>query len=312
MSTMNLTPKAAALLERWVRAASDIGPALAGEGDLTWTEVRDSYGKQLAAALPAPHGVSFERVELDGVPTMLVVPDEVTDDRAVFYIHGGGYVHGAVEAYVGLAGHYAKRLGARVYVPDYRQAPEHPFPTPIDDVFTAYRALLAAGTAPGKIAISGDSAGGAMVITIMRKARDAGLPLPVAGVAISPWADLTHSGPSVRSRAGLDPLCTGEFLDDLARAFLGDALATDPDASPVFAEVRGLAPTLIQMGENEVMLSGAITLAGRLAEQRVRTTLEVWPRMFHVWHMLAGHMAESDEALDNAVSFITREYERAR
>ncbi|MFI1119857.1 alpha/beta hydrolase [Streptomyces hygroscopicus] len=312
MSTMNLTPEAAALLERWIQAAGGIVPALAGEGDLSWAEVRDNYGRELAAALPAPHGVTFERTELDGVPAMLVVPEDVTDDRTLLYLHGGGYVHGAVEGYVGLTGHYAKRLRARVLVPDYRQAPEHPFPTPIDDVFTAYRALLAAGTAPEKIAISGDSAGGAMVITVMRKARDAGLPLPVAGVSFSPWADLTHSGSSVQSRNGLDPLTSGEFLEKLARTFLGNALPTDPDASPVFADVRGLAPTLIQMGENEVMLSSGITLAGRLAEQRVRTTLEVWPHMFHVWHLLAGHMAEADEALDNAVSFITREYERAR
>ncbi|GAA2569468.1 MULTISPECIES: alpha/beta hydrolase [Streptomyces] len=309
---MNLTPEATALLGRWTQAASSIAPALAGEGDLSWAEVRESYGKQLAAALPAPQGVTFEQTALDGVPAMLVVPEEVTDDRNLLYIHGGGYVHGAVEGYVGLTGHYAKRLRARVYVPDYRQAPEHPFPTPIEDVFTAYRALLAAGTAPEKIAISGDSAGGAMVITIMRKARAAGLPLPVAGVAISPWADLTHSGPSARSRAHTDPLCGVDFLEALARSFLGDALPTNPDASPIFADVRGLAPTLIQMGENEVMLSGGVTLADRLAEQRVRTTLEVWPHMFHVWHLLAGHMAESDEALDNAVSFITREYERAR
>ncbi|MFJ6076652.1 alpha/beta hydrolase [Streptomyces sp. NPDC093065] len=309
---MNLTPEAAALLERWVQAAEDIAPALAGEGDLTWAQVRESYGKQLAEALPAPQGVSFERVELNGVPTMLVVPEELNDDRTLLYIHGGGYVHGAVEGYVGLTGHYAKRMRARVYAPDYRQAPEHTFPAPIDDVFSAYQALLSAGTAPERIAISGDSAGGAMVITVMRKARDADLPLPVAGVAISPWADLTHCGPSVRSRAGTDPLTSGELLDDLAHTFLGDALPTDPDASPVYAEVRGLAPTLIQMGENEVMLSGAITLAGRLAEQRVRTTLEVWPHMFHVWHMLVGHLPQSDEALDNAVSFIVREYERAR
>ncbi|GGU69458.1 alpha/beta hydrolase [Streptomyces daghestanicus] len=309
---MNLTPEATALLGRWTQAASIIAPALAGGGGLSWAEVRESYGKQLAAALPAPQGVTFEQTTLDGVPAMLVVPEEVTDDRTLLYIHGGGYVHGAVEGYIGLTGHYAKRLRARVYVPDYRQAPEHPFPTPIEDVFTAYRALLAAGTAPEKIAISGDSAGGAMVITIMRKARAAGLPLPVAGVAISPWADLTHSGPSARSRAHTDPLCGVDFLEALARSFLGDALPTDPDASPIFADVRGLAPTLIQMGENEVMLSGGVTLADRLAEQRVRTTLEVWPHMFHVWHLLAGHMAESDEALDNAVSFITREYERAR
>jgi monoterpene epsilon-lactone hydrolase len=192
---------------------------------------------------------------------------------------------------------------------EYRQAPGFVFPVPIDDTFRAYKALC---IAPSRVAISGDSAGGALVVTIMRMARDASVPLSIAGVSISPWADLTHSGPSARTRDGLDPIVSTQGLERLARTFLGNALATDPDASPIYADLRGLAPVLVQIGENEVMLSGAITLAERLAEQRVCTTLEVWPSMFHVWHKFAGHMAEADEALDNAVAFLTREYRRAR
>lgn len=136
------------------------------------------------------------------------------------------------------------------------------------------------------------------------------MPLPIAGVAFSPWADLSHAGASVRSRDGLDPLCSVDFLDRLARTCLGPELASHPDAAPVHADVRGLAPMLIKMGENEVMLSGGIALAGRLADQRVRTTLEVWPGMFHVWQLFAGHMVEADEALGNAVHFLSREYDR--
>ncbi|MGI4744825.1 MAG: alpha/beta hydrolase [Janthinobacterium lividum] len=308
---MPLSSNALTLLASWQDAATGVVQAVQGEGTLSLQEARDRYFDGLEALLPAPAGVRFETVEMDGVPAMLVTPDVIEDGRVLFYMHGGGYVHGAPRAYRGLAGHYAKKLRAQVYVPDYRQAPEFPFPTPIDDTFRAYRALFEMGHDSSQIALSGDSAGGALVVTIMRKARDAGVPMPVAGVAISPWADLAHAGPSARSRDGLDPLCSVEFLDRLARIFLAGELVTHPDASPVYADVRGLSPILIQMGENEVMLSGGIALAERLAEQRVRTTLEVWPGMFHVWHSFAGHMAEADEALDNAVYFLSREYARA-
>lgn len=308
---MTFNTEVQSLLTRWQQAASGIGQILLGQGDLTWDDARRSYVDQLEAMLPAPDGVAYATVDMAGVPAMLVTPDDIEDDRTLFYMHGGGYVHGGVRAYRSLTGHYAKRLRARVYVPDYRQAPEFIHPTPIDDTFRAYRALFSMGHDPSRVAIAGDSAGGAMVVTIMRKARDAGVPLPVAGAAISPWADITHTGSSAKTRDGLDPLAGTLVLDRLARTFLGNALATDPDVSPIFAELRGLAPTLIQMGENEVMLSGGITLAERLAEQRVRTTLEVWPGMFHVWHMLAGHMDEADEALDNAVAFLAREFVRA-
>lgn len=301
-----------ALLTAWQTAAQPILDMLQGEGGWTWPTARESYVSQMEALLAAPDGVTFDAVSLDGVPAIVVTPEHVAGNRAVFYIHGGGYVHGGPAMYKSLTARLAKRLHARVYLPDYRQAPEHPFPGPIEDTFRAYRALFTAGHDGREIAIAGDSAGGALVVTIMRWARNAGVPLPAAGVAMSPWADITHAGLSAKTRDGLDPIAGTRILDLLARTFLGDALATHADASPVFADVHGLAPTLIQMGENEVMLDGGITLASRLAEQRVRTTLEVWPGMFHVWPVFAGHLPEADEALDNAVAFIEREFGRSQ
>lgn len=203
--------------------------------------------------------------------------------------------------YRGLTGRIASALNANVYVPHYRQAPDFPFPTPVDGGLTAYRALLDKGIDPVTLVRVGDSAGRARGVTLMRKARDAGLPLPAAAVAFSPWADLTHSGVAARACGGLDPLCSLDFLHRLARHFLAGELPTHPDASPVYADLQGLSPTLIQMGENEVMLSGAMILATRLGEARVRTTLEVWPGMFHVWHRLAGTLPEADQALHNAI-----------
>lgn len=296
-------------LKAWQAAGKPLGEALMGK--LDWATARKNYIDDMQAALPSPGGVSFDMVDMGGVPALVVTPDTVVGNRALFYMHGGGYVHGGPGMYRALAAHYAKGLSARVYIPDYRQAPEFPFPTPIEDVFKAYRSLFDMGHAAHEVAVSGDSAGGALVVTVMRWARRAGVPLPVAGVALSPWADLAHSGASARSRDGLDPLVGTQVLDLLARTFLGTELTTHPDASPIHADVRGLSPVLIQMGENEVMLDGGIALAARLAEQRVRTTLEVWPGMFHVWHALAGHLAEADEALENAVAFILKEFERS-
>lgn len=301
---MSLSTHVKHTLAAWATSAGVLGQVLQGQGEATWDEARTSYLDALAGFFPAPPGVSFEAVDMGGVAATLVTPQDVEGDRVMLYLHGGGYASGGPRAYHALAGQYATLLRARVYIPDYRLAPQHPFPVPIDDSFAAYRSLLDAGHDPRSIVISGDSAGGAMVITIMRKARLAGLPLPVAGVAISPWANLTHSGASAKDRDGLDPLCSVHFLNLLARNFLGDTLATDPDASPVFADVRGLAPVLVQVGENEVMLSDAIRLASNLAESRVRVSLEVWPGMFHVWHMFAGQMREADQAIRNAVTFL--------
>jgi len=305
-----LGPRDRERLAGWQSAAGPLGAILLGQSDQPWDEARANYLGELNRLFPAPEGVSFETVDMDGVPAMLVTPDVVIDGKVLFYIHGGGYVHGGPLAYRGLAGRYAKALKARVYVPDYRQAPEFRYPIPLTDTFQAYKSLFGMGFDPAKVTISGDSAGGAMVITMMRMARDAGNPLPAGGVAISPWADLTHSSRSQFERDGLDPVCSREFLMLLARNFLGDTLPSDPDASPVFADVRGLPPVLIQAGENEVMLSDAMRLATHLGENRVRTSLEVWPGMFHVWHLFDG-MPEADEALRNAVVFLEQAMRKA-
>lgn len=291
-------------LAAWRKSAGGLAAALLGQEGADWGKARADYIGVLAALFPAPGGVSFNEVDMGGVPATLVTPETVEGDRTLLYIHGGGYASGGSAAYHAIAGQYAKQLRAKVYIPDYRLAPQHLFPVPIDDCVTAYRWLIDQGQDPRALAISGDSAGGAMVVTVMRKARDAGLPLPAGGVAISPWANLSHTGASARDRDGLDPLCSLMFLNLLARNFLGDALTTDPDASPVYADVRGLSPVLIQIGENEVMLSDAIRLAGHLGENRVRVSLEVWPGMFHVWHNFVGQMPEADQAMRNAVAFL--------
>ncbi|WP_178116868.1 alpha/beta hydrolase [Pseudomonas sp. GXM4] len=299
---MNTEVKAA--VQTWANSLSDLVPVLKGTDTTTrMSDIRDAYAKMLGQNQP-PAGVRFEAVDMGGVPATLVTPDELKTDAVLIYIHGGAYIVGRPDGYHGIGGNYAKMLGARVYMPDYRLAPEHQFPAPIDDTLRAYEWLLEQNIAASKIAFAGESAGGAMVVSVMVAAKSKGLPLPAVGSSISPWANLEHTGASMSNREGLDPLNSKPVLDILARAFLGDTLANHPLASPVFADVTGLPPILVQIGENELMLSDALRLANHLADNRVRVNLEVWPGMFHAWHFYAGMLAEGQQALESSVRFI--------
>ena len=254
--------------------------------------------------LPVAEGVRFEPVDMGGIAGTVATPSDVVDDRAMLYIHGGAYIIGAPACYGGLAAAFALGLKARVFMPDYRLAPEFPFPTPIDDVFAAYRWLLDSGHDPQSIVFAGDSAGGAMTVSVMAMARDAGLSLPAGGAALSPWANLEHTGRSMTSRDGVDPTTTKAALDAMARTFLAGAPANSPLASPVFADLRQLPPILIQIGGTELMLSDAIGLAAHLGENGVRVTLEVWPDMFHVWHQYQAVLPEAVQAIANVSTFL--------
>ena len=289
-------------------AKKNFMPLLAGaDTQSAVARLRDGV-RQIMAEHPVPGGIAITDIGMGGVPATLVTPDTVKGDRVVLYLHGGGYVSSCPTDYLSMSGNFAKMLNVRLYMPDYRLAPEHPFPAALDDSLAAYRWLLEQGCTPESIAFAGDSAGGAMVVSVMVRALRAGLPLPAAGAAFSPWANLEHTGASATNRDGLDPLCTREMLSQMASLFLGGALPNNPDASPVFADVRGLPPILVQIGENEVMLSDAMRLATHLAENRVRVSLEVWPGMFHVWHKYAATLPEGMQALRNASTFLEQAF----
>lgn len=299
-------------LKGWQEAAMALAPMLLGDTlDETPEVLRARYNQELARNLP-PADVSISTVDMGGVPGALVTPAERREGRVMLYIHGGGYFSGGSAGYHGIAGHFAKLLGASVYIPDYRLAPEHLFPAPLDDVNTAYAWLAADPERADQIVLAGDSAGGAMVVSAMVRARNAGLRLPAGGVAISPWANLEMTGASYTTRDGVDPLCSREILALMARAILGSTRPNDPEVSPVFADVRGLPPVLVQIGESEVMLSDAIRLATHLADSRVQASLEVWPDMFHVWPMFVDVIPEAREALESAAAFLDRRLRSSR
>ncbi|WKX19627.1 MULTISPECIES: alpha/beta hydrolase [unclassified Streptomyces] len=260
-----------------------------------------------AAALtrPAPDGVVSRRTLLGGRPALELDPDTASGPGRLLYLHGGGYVVGSPDTHAGLAGELARRAGLRAVSVDYRLAPEHPFPAAVDDGLAAYRELLSTGTDPRDLVLAGDSAGGGLGIATLLAAREAGLPQPAAVALFSPWADLTLAGGSIRSKEGADPIFTGADVRAYADLYVGAGDRAAPLASPVFADLAGLPPLLVQAGANEVLLDDAVRLAARAGADDVEVTLEVGPGLPHVYQLHYGRLEEADAALDRAARFLT-------
>lgn len=221
---------------------------------------------------------------------------------AILYLHGGGYCVGSPATHRALTGHLAARCGARVFAPDYRLAPEHPFPAAVDDAVSAYRGLLAEGLRPRDVVIAGDSAGGGLSVAAALRLRELGQPRPRALVLFSPWADV--------SLEQLPPVPPGEvmltvpWITECARAYVGRGDAHHPLVSPVYADLRGLPPTLIQVGTDEVLLEDSRRLHQRLQAASVPAQLEEFPGRWHVFQVNAGVLADADRALDAVAGFI--------
>jgi acetyl esterase/lipase len=226
----------------------------------------------------------------------------------VLYFHGGAYALGSAADSVGLAADVSRRAGARAISVDYRLAPEHPFPAALDDAVAAYRALLDTGVPSAKIAVVGESAGGGLVAATLVALNDAGLPQPSSATVFSPWADLTVSGASATTKAGLDPALTSKALRTRARDYLGERDTATPLASPIFADLTGLPPLLIQVGSHEILLDDAVRLASRAADHDVQVELQVWPEVPHVFQGFAALLDDADRALLAAAAFIKRNW----
>lgn len=260
-----------------------------------------------AAALtrPASDGVVSRRTVLGGRPALELAPDTASGPGRLLYLHGGGYLAGSPDTHAGLAGELARRAGLRAVSVDYRLAPEHPFPAAVDDGLAAYRELLSTGTDPQDLVLAGDSAGGGLGIATLLAAREAGLPQPAAVALFSPWVDLTLTGGSIRSKEGADPIFTEADVRAYADLYVGAGDRAAPLASPVFADLAGLPPLLVQAGANEVLLDDAVRLAGRAGADDVEVTLEVGPGLPHVYQLHYGRLEEADAALDRAARFLT-------
>jgi acetyl esterase/lipase len=232
-----------------------------------------------------------------GVKGERVVPQAAVAGRTLLYLHGGGYTMGSPRSHRPMIARIAEAARAVAIAPDYRLGPEHRFPAAVSDAIAVYRGLLAEGVEPGKLIVAGDSAGGGLTLELALGIKAQDLPQPAGFFAISPWADLTQSGASYRSKAETDPMITKAALDQHALDYLGGLEARDPLASPVFGDFEGTAPVLIQTGSEETLLSDSLTLADVLAQARVEVRLEIWPEMIHVFHAWGGALTAARRAI---------------
>ncbi|HEY8119776.1 MAG TPA: alpha/beta hydrolase fold domain-containing protein [Myxococcota bacterium] len=271
------------------------------QGDLAQMRANMERG---SAATPLPGDVKFEAVRANGVSAEWAIAPGARDDRALVYVHGGGYTMGSLATHRALCARLSRLGRMRVLNVAYRLAPEHPHPAAVEDAVAAVRWVFAQGFAPSRVAIGGDSAGGGLTLATLLALRDAGAPLPAAGVCISPWTDLSASGDSIRTKASVDPMVTEGPLRQMAAAYLGGKDARTPLASPLFADLRGLPPLLVQVGDAELLLDDATRFASRARDAGVDVTLEIWEEMFHVWHAFAEMLPEAQRACERIAAWL--------
>ena len=261
--------------------------------------------RELPSAQPLPADVTVTAAELGGVPTAEIAVDGIEPRHIVLYFHGGVYVMGDAALAADLASQVGRRTDAKVISVDYRLAPEHPYPAAVDDALAAYEALLDNGNAPSDIVLAGESAGGALAVATLVNARDHELPLPAAAFVMSPYADLTLAGTTMETKSEVDPLMSREALQPRVADYTAGQDAALGLISPIFADLSGLPPLIIQAGTHEVLLDDAVRLARQAATADVEVTLDVTPRVPHVFQAYHPILDEAVAALDRAGQFLS-------
>ncbi|MGB6538641.1 MAG: alpha/beta hydrolase [Xanthobacteraceae bacterium] len=241
-----------------------------------------------------------------GVKADLVTVPGSKPHRHVLYFHGGAYRAGSASNYRHFTWRIAAAAQAALLVIDYRLAPEHPFPAALEDAVSSYRWLLASGTSAANTVFMGDSAGGGLTLAALLKARDEGLALPAAAVVLSPWTDLALTGESLTRNANSDPMLNAVHLPRLAGEYLAGADPHLPYASPLYGDLGGLPPLLIQVGGDEILLDDAVRFHKKMEDAGCKAELEIWPRMPHVWHLFAPAIPEARRAIQTIGGFVMR------
>ena len=274
------------------------------EQRMTIAEYRASDNKNARFMNRIPKGVDIDKFVVDGIHAEWLSPSDAEHDKVILYLHGGGYVTGGIESHQMMCSLMAQTLKIKVLLPEYRLAPEHPFPAALDDALKVYRWLLTQGYKPGNIIISGDSAGGGLSLATVLSLRDAGELLPAAVVCISPWTDLTLKGQSHITKAKADAVLRTEVLREWALCYTDEANLSNPAVSPVYANFHGFPPLLIQVGSEEILLDDSLMLAEKAKADGVNVTLKIWDEMWHVWQALGGLIPESKIAFEQIGQFI--------
>jgi acetyl esterase/lipase len=252
-------------------------------------------GEQAEAPTSEPVGVTLEREP--AVDGFWITPISPSEGAGVLYLSGGGYVLGSPASRRKTTGHLANAAGVRVLVPNYRLAPEHPFPAAVDDAVAAYELLLARGVAPQRAIVVGDSAGGGLALALLLALRERGVPLPAGAVAMSPWADLACTGSTMTSRAADDIMCTRDGLTGMAAQYLAGHDPRDPLASPVYGDLGDLPPLFLLVGGCETLLDDSVRVSTEAGTHGTDAQLYIGAGMQHVWPTWVGAMPEADDAM---------------
>lgn len=261
---------------------------------------------RIFSGFPSEGQVTCENISEGPKAEWITAPD-AAKDRVILYLHGGGYVMGSIDTHRELMARLSKAASARCLGLDYSLAPEYPFPAAVNDATGAYRWLLKQGIKPERIIVAGDSAGGGLTLSTLIALRDLGLPLPAAGVCLSPWVDLEGIGESMSTKAAEDPVVSREMIVALAKLYVGDdSNLHDPLAAPLYADFTGLPPLLIQVGNAETLLDDSTRATERAEAAGVDVTLQIWDEMPHVWHWFAPILPEGQEAIEQIGEFIRK------
>jgi acetyl esterase/lipase len=274
------------------------------ENVATPEELAAARAREDALPVYAPEGCSVEEVDANGVAVLRVVPDGELRPATLLYLHGGGYLWSRPAEFLPVMAAIARAARAPVLGVDYRLAPEHPFPAPVDDAVTAYRWTLDQGVPASSVVIAGDSAGGGLVIAALVALRDGGIQLPAAGASISPWIDLALTGDSIRGVD--DPICTPRGLEVMAQTYLAGASPEEPTASPLYADLTGLPPLHIQVGTREALLDDSRRLAQRARQAGVEVTLIEHEDVVHQWLVYDPTIPEAQDAYREIAEFTAR------
>ena len=267
-------------------------------------ESRASCERFWSNLTPLAEDVRCEVVDAGGIPSEWITTPEAMEERVIYYLHGGGYKMCSINTHKEMISRLARAAGARALAINYRLAPENPFPAAVEDTTAAYRWLLSTGVNPAGVVIAGDSAGGGLTVATLVALRDAGEPLPAAGVCISPWVDMEALGESVVTKGGVDPLVAKAGRGEEGKTYLGGADPRTPLAAPIYADLRGLPPLLIQVGTAEVLLYDSTRLAERAKSAGVDVSLELWQEMIHGWLLFAYILPEGQQAIERIGEFV--------
>jgi acetyl esterase/lipase len=267
-------------------------------------EAQRAWQERAIATIRLPADIHCRPVSVEGIPAEWIETPGA-ESGVLLYLHGGAFVLGSIDASREWVVRLTRATHTRAMIVGYRLAPEYPYPAALYDATVAYLRLLEEGIAPSQVILAGDSAGGGLALSMLVGLRDAGHPLPAGAVCISPWTDLALTGDSIQDKAQADPILTPRDLEMYAGYYAGTVQRTEPLLSPLYADLAGLPPLLIQVGQEEILLDDAVRCARKARAAGVDVTLETWEGMFHVFHMLP-FLPETKRALDAIAAFVSQ------